>query len=236
MGGRVGERAGTVTNNHKDLAGWLDATFGRVPGDLARFERALTHGSQASANYERLEFLGDRVLGLAMAEWLYELFPDEPEGSLSKRLNALVTGPVCADVARDIGVRPFLGLGKQARDDGAADSDNVLGDVMEALIGALYLEAGLAPARDFVRARWADRVHADARAPQHPKSALQEWAAAHNRKTPVYDVIERSGPQHAPRFTVRVSLGTYASAEAEGSSKQEAETAAARVLLAQVQP
>ena len=236
MGGRVGERAGTVTNNHKDLAGWLDATFGRVPGDLARFERALTHGSQASANYERLEFLGDRVLGLAMAEWLYELFPDEPEGSLSKRLNALVTGPVCADVARDIGVRPFLGLGKQARDDGAADSDNVLGDVMEALIGALYLEAGLAPARDFVRARWADRVHADARAPQHPKSALQEWAAAHNRKTPVYDVIERSGPQHAPRFTVRVSLGTYASAEAEGSSKQEAETAAARMLLAQVQP
>jgi len=235
MGGRVGERAGTVTDNRKELAGWIAVTFGRAPGDLARFERALTHGSQASANYERLEFLGDRVLGLAMAEWLYELFPDEPEGSLSKRLNALVTGPVCADVAREIGVRPFLGLGKQARDDGAADSDNVLGDVMEALIGALYLDAGFAPARDFVRARWADRVHADAHAPQHPKSALQEWAAAHNRKTPVYEVVTRSGPQHAPRFTVRVSLGMFANAEAEGSSKQEAETAAARALLAQVQ-
>jgi ribonuclease-3 len=224
-----------VTDN-KQLVGWIVATFGRAPADLARFERALTHGSQASANYERLEFLGDRVLGLAMAEWLYELFPDEPEGSLSKRLNALVTGAMCAEVARDIGVRPFLGLGKQARDDGAADSDNVLGDVLEALIGALYLEAGFAPARDFVRTRWAERVHADARAPQHPKSALQEWAAAHNRKTPVYDVVTRSGPQHAPRFTVRVSLGSFASAEAEGSSKQEAETAAARVLLAQVQP
>ena len=94
-------------------------------------------------NYERLEFLGDRVLGLAMAEWLYELFPDEPEGALSKRLNALVTGAVCADVARDIGVRAHLRLGKQARDDGASDSDNVLGDVMEALIGALYLDGGL---------------------------------------------------------------------------------------------
>ena len=236
MGGRVGERAGTVTDKYAtDLGGWLAAIFGRPPADLARFDRALTHGSQASANYERLEFLGDRVLGLAMAEWLYELFPDEPEGSLSKRLNALVTGAVCAEVAREIGVRPYLKLGKQARDDGAADSDNVLGDVIEALIGALYLEAGLAPARDFVRARWADRVHADARAPQHPKSALQEWAAAHNRKTPAYEVVSRSGPQHAPRFTVRVALGTFATAEAEGSSKQEAETAAARVLLAQVE-
>lgn len=224
-----------MSEQETDLAGWIAATFDHVPTDLARFDRALTHGSQASANYERLEFLGDRVLGLAMAEWLYELFPGEPEGSLSKRLNALVTGAVCADVAREIGVRPFLRLGKQARDDGAADSDNVLGDVIEALIGALYLEAGFAPARDFVRTRWADRVHADARAPQHPKSALQEWAAAHNRKTPVYEVIARSGPQHAPRFTVRVSLGTFAAAEAEGSSKQEAETAAARALLGEVQ-
>jgi ribonuclease III len=217
------------------LAGWLGETFGHVPGDLARYERALTHGSQASANYERLEFLGDRVLGLATAEWLYELFPDEPEGSLSKRLNALVTGAVCADIARGIGVQRYLRLGKQARDDGASDSDNVLGDVMEALIGALYLDAGFAPARDFVRRAWADRVKANTRAPQHPKSALQEWAAAHQRKTPAYDVIDRSGPQHAPRFVVRVSLGDFAQAEASGSSKQEAETAAAAALLEQVQ-
>jgi len=217
-----------------DLAAWLGETFHHEPVDLTGFARALTHGSQAAENYERLEFLGDRVLGLAMAEWLYELFPDEPEGGLSKRLNALVTGAVCADVARHIGVQVHLRLGKQARDDGASDSDNVLGDVMEALIGALYLDGGYAPARDFVRSAWAPRVHAGARAPQHPKSALQEWAAAHNRKTPHYEVTDRSGPQHAPRFTVRVSLGGFAEAEATGTSKQEAETAAAAALLAQV--
>jgi ribonuclease III len=233
--GRALGSDGTRVLSDISLADWIGETFSHPPGDLAAFERALTHGSQGAANYERLEFLGDRVLGLSMAEWLYEAFPDEPEGSLSKRLNALVTGAVCADVAREIGVQPHLRLGKQARDDGAGDSDNVLGDVMEALIGALYLDGGFGPARDFIRRAWQSRILADARAPQHPKSALQEWAAAHNRKTPAYEVVDRSGPQHAPRFTVRVSLGTFASAEAEGSSKQEAETAAARALLEQVQ-
>jgi ribonuclease-3 len=216
------------------LAGWIGETFGHVPADLAVFERALTHGSQAADNYERLEFLGDRVLGLAVAEWLYELFPHEPEGGLSKRLNALVTGAACADVARSIGAQAHLKLGKQARDDGASESDNVLGDVMEALIGALYLDGGYAPARDFVRRGWSSRVRADARAPQHPKSALQEWAAANNRKPPHYEVIDRSGPQHAPRFIVRVSLGDLAKAEAAGSNKHEAETAAATALLGKV--
>ena len=96
-----------------DLAGWLKTLFGRAPTNLAPYERALTHGSQAAANYERLEFLGDRVLGLIIAEWLYELFATDPEGSLSKRLNALVTGPVCADVARELGVRAHLKLGKR---------------------------------------------------------------------------------------------------------------------------
>lgn len=214
-----------------DLDAWLAATFGAAPRDLARFERALTHGSQAQANYERLEFLGDRVLGLVMAEWLFERFPAEPEGALSKRLNALVTGAVCAEVARQLDVRPHLRLGKQARDDGAADSDNVLGDVMEALIGALYLEAGLEPARAFVRRAWGTRVGTHEAAPQHPKSALQEWAAAHNRKPPAYEVVDRSGPHHAPRFTVRVSLGRLAEATAAGASKQEAETEAAKALL-----
>jgi ribonuclease-3 len=219
-----------------DLAAWIGKTFDHRPNDLALFERALTHGSQAADNYERLEFLGDRVLGLAVAEWLYATFAVEPEGALSKRLNALVTGAVCAEVARGIGVQAYLRLGKQARDDGASESDNVLGDVMEALIGALYLDGGYAPARDFVRSAWRARVHAGTSAPQHPKSALQEWAAAHNRKTPTYEVIDRAGPQHAPRFTVRVSLGSFAEAEASGTSKQEAETAAAAALLARVQP
>ena len=218
-----------------DLSAWLAATFGSAADgagfDRARFERALTHGSHAAANYERLEFLGDRVLGLAMAEWLYERFPDEPEGQLSKRLNALVTGAVCAQVAREIGVPPHLRLGKQARDDGATGSDNVLGDVVEALIGALYLDGGYAPARDFVRRHWAARIDLT-RAPQHPKSALQEWAAAHNRRPPVYEITDRSGPHHAPRFTVKVTIGKLAEAEGQGTSKQEAETAAAAALLA----
>jgi ribonuclease-3 len=216
------------------LNDWIRQTFGHQPGNLAGYERALTHGSQAAANYERLEFLGDRVLGLAMAEWLFELFPGEAEGALSKRLNALVTGAVCADVARGLGVSAQLKLGKQARDDGAADSDNVLGDVMEALIGALYLDAGLEPARTAIRKAWGDRVKMQLSAPQHPKSALQEWAAAHNRRTPAYEVVERSGPHHAPRFTVKASIGALAEATATGSSKQEAETAAAAALLEKV--
>nr|WP_295667227.1 ribonuclease III [Sphingomonas sp.] len=214
------------------LSDWIEQALGHRPADIAPFERALTHGSQAAANYERLEFLGDRVLGLAMAEWLFTLFPNEPEGALSKRLNTLVTGAVCADVARSLGVAEHLKLGKQARDDGARDSDNVLGDVMEALIGALYLDAGLDAARAAVRTAWGDRVRTQgSAAPQHPKSALQEWAAAHNRRTPMYEIVDRSGPHHAPRFTVKASIGALAEATAEGSSKQEAETAAAAALL-----
>ncbi|WNO53595.1 ribonuclease III [Stakelama saccharophila] len=214
-----------------DLKTWLSETFGHAPQAIERYERALTHGSQGRANYERLEFLGDRILGLVIAEWLYERFGSEPEGALSRRLNVLVAGTTCAEVARDIGVAPHLRLGKQARDDGAAQSDNVLGDVMEALLGALYLEAGLQPVRDFVRRAWGDRIDSQTRAPQHPKSALQEWAAAHNRRPPEYSILDRSGPHHAPRFTVRVAIGTFAEATAEGTSKQEAETAAAKALL-----
>ncbi len=217
-----------------DLTAWIEQTFGHRPADLADWDRALTHASRNEVHYERLEFLGDRVLGLSMAEWLYETYPTEPEGALSKRFNALVTGAVCAEVARGIGVPAQLRLGKQARDDGAGDSDNVLGDVMEALLGALYREAGLDVARAVVRRLWADRVHAEASAPQHPKSALQEWAAAHQRKPPAYEVVERSGPGHAPRFTVKATIPKLAEAIAEGGSKQEAETAAAKALLAQV--
>ena len=214
-----------------DLDAWLVATFGRAPVDRNRFVRALTHGSQSGENYERLEFLGDRVLGLTVAEWLYDRFPNEAEGKLSKRLNALVTGVVCAQVARELGVVPFLRLGKQARDDGAAGSDNVLGDVMEALIGAFFLDAGHVAARDFVRSLWESRIDLQAKAPQHPKSALQEWAAAHNRRPPEYTIIDRSGPHHAPRFTISVSIGKLASAVGEGTSKHSAETAAATALL-----
>ncbi|MDR6787026.1 ribonuclease-3 [Sphingomonas sp. BE138] len=218
-----------------DVAAWVGEALGVRPDDPAPFVRALTHSShaagQAGDSYERLEFLGDRVLGLIMAEWLWELFPDEPEGNLSKRFNALVTGTVCAEVARGIGAVAHVRLGKQARDDGAQHGDNLLGDVMEALLGALYRTAGLDAARAAVRRLWADRIHAEDKAPQHPKSALQEWAAANRRAVPAYSIVDRSGPGHAPRFTVRVAVGKD-EISAEGASKQEAETAAARALLA----
>jgi ribonuclease-3 len=142
-----------------------------------------------------------------------------------------VSGATCAEIAREIGVRPYLRLGKQARDDGAADSDNVLGDVIEALIGAMYLDQGLDAAQAFIRARWESRLDDQHGAPRHPKSALQEWAAANRRKPPVYAVTARSGPQHSPTFTVTVTIANAGEAHADGASKQEAETLAARALL-----
>jgi len=214
-----------------DTAAWLAALIGRAPRDAAAFAQALTHGSANPANYERLEFLGDRILGLLIGEWLFDRFPSEPEGKLSRRFNALVSGETCAEVARAAGVPTHLVLGKQARDDGAADSDNVLGDVMEALIGALYLEGGLDEARTLVRRLWSDRVDTQASAPKHPKSALQEWAAANRRKPPEYELTDRSGPHHALKFTVTVSIKGAGEASATGGSKQEAETAAAKALL-----
>lgn len=214
------------------LQGWIEDALGHEPADVARFRRALTHSSVGGEDYERLEFLGDRVLGLAVAGWLYETFPQEPEGRLSRRLNALVTGEVCAEIAREIGVPAQLRLGKQARDDGAVDSDNVLGDVVEALIGALYLEAGLEAANAFVRRAWGDRVSRMDEAPKHPKSGLQEWAALHGRKPPAYTLVSRSGPHHAPRFIVEARIAGTGEVQAEGSSKQEAETEAASRLLA----
>jgi ribonuclease-3 len=217
-----------------DLARWLEENVGHRPADLALFERALTHSSRSEENYERLEFLGDRVLGLAIASWLYELFPDEPEGKLSKRLNVLVSRATCAEVGRELGLAARMRLGKQARDDGAFESDNVLGDMVESLIGALWLEEGFEAASAFIRKAWADRVDRHDSAPQHPKSMLQEWAAANHRKPPAYEVVGRSGPQHAPTFVVKVSIRGVGEAEAEGLTKQEAETEAAQALLEQL--
>ncbi|WP_253343550.1 ribonuclease III [Sphingobium sp. OAS761] len=217
--------------NRPDTDGWLAALIGRAPRDRAAFVQALTHGSANAVNYERIEFLGDRVLGLLIGEWVYERFANEPEGKLSRRFNALVSGETCAEVARRADVPKHVILGKQARDDGAADSDNVLGDVMEALIGALYLEGGLDEARILVRRLWGDRVDTQTSAPRHPKSALQEWAAANRRKPPEYSLTDRSGPHHALRFTVTVAIKGAGEATATGGSKQEAETAAAKALL-----
>jgi len=213
------------------LLRWLTEALGRAPADPSAFVMALTHSSHAGPSYERLEFLGDRVLGLVMADWLFRLFPDEPEGKLSRRLNALVSGETCAEVARALGVGAHLRLGKQARDDGARDSDYVLGDAVEALIGALYRDAGLDAARTFVERAWGDRVLGQRAAPKHPKAVLQELAAAKGWPPPVYTLARRAGPHHAPTFTVLVEVPGRGSAEGSGSSKQEAETAAARTLV-----
>ena len=201
------------------------------PADPKMFERALTHGSFGGETYERLEFLGDRVLGLVIAAWLYERYPSEPEGKMSRRYNALVTREACAEVGRAIDLPRHIRLGKQAREDHANLSDNVVGDVVEALIGALYLDAGLECAQAFVRKHWAPFLDDQKRAPMHPKSGLQEVAAARNLGVPAYEIVSRFGPHHAPRFRVKVSLGRHGEAEAEGDSKQEAEKQAAILLL-----
>ena len=210
---------------------FLEVMLGHRPDDIELYERAFTHSSKSRDSYERLEFLGDRVLGLVMARWLYERFNDEPEGKLSHRFNALVARESCGEVGRELGLPAWIKLGKQARDDGANRSDNVVGDVVEALIGATYLDAGIDAAEAFVRRVWAPRLESQGSAPKHPKSALQELAAARGLSTPEYELIGRTGAHHSPRFTLRVSIRNAGEATAEGSSKQEAETAAALALL-----
>lgn len=205
--------------------------IGYQPENLALFTEALTHGSYGGRDYQRLEFLGDRVLGMIIADALYSAFPGESEGQLSARLNALVTRECCADIGRRIGLPPLVRLGKQALSDGGRDSDNIIGDVMEAVIGAIWLDAGLSAATTFIRTAWGERIGQLRAAPKHPKSALLEWSAANRRKPPVYVVDRRDGPDHAPRFTVSVSIANAGEAQATGASKQEAETAAAAALL-----
>tara|TARA_A100001391_G_scaffold48774_5_gene29082 strand:- start:16226 stop:16897 length:672 start_codon:yes stop_codon:yes gene_type:complete len=209
---------------------WLTST-GFAVNRPSLWRDALTHGSTGEAgNYERLEFLGDRVLGLTVAEWLYER-DQGAEGKLAQRLNALVSRNQCAARARAIGAPSHIRLGKQARDDGASDSDNVLGDIMEALLGANFIEVGFAPTRDLIRAIWAEAMDGGAGRAKHPKSALQEWAAGNQRKPPDYEVVNIEGPDHARKFTVRVSVHKVGAVEATASGKQDAQTEAARLFM-----
>jgi ribonuclease-3 len=211
---------------------FLTQLAGRAPTDEALWLEALTHGSTGAArDYQRLEFLGDRVLGVVIGEWLYALDLGN-EGKLSQRLNALVSGATCASVAREIGLGEHIKLGKQARDDGGQDSDNILGDVVEALIGASFVTHGFDATREMVRHLWADAVSGKAGHSKHPKSALQEWAAGNRKKLPEYRLVERSGPDHSARFTVAVGIKGVGEVEATGSSKQEAETLAAEAFMA----
>ncbi|HMP63157.1 MAG TPA: ribonuclease III, partial [Phenylobacterium sp.] len=200
-------------------------------------ERALTHASVGDGaakvrHYERLEFLGDRVLNLLAAERLMALDPEAREGELSRRLASLVNYQACAEVARDIGLGEALRLSPSAAKIGARESETVLGDACEALIGALYVDAGLERARTFFLEFWAPGFDA-LKAPRakDPKTQLQEWAQGRGLPLPTYEVVSREGPDHAPSFRVRVTIQSYDPEDALGRSKQEAEKAAAQVML-----
>ena len=209
---------------------WLEAT-GFTVVNQARFKAALTHGSMGERqDYERLEFLGDRVLGLSIAHWLYGE-SDAPEGKLAQRLNAIVSREMCAQVARGIDLAQHIRVSKQARADGGLDSDNILGDVMESLLGAQFLDNGFEASRQLVQQLWRPALESGAGESKHPKSALQEWAAGNQRKPPEYEVVDRSGPDHAATFTVRVSVHRVGASTATASSKGEAEKAAAAKFM-----
>jgi ribonuclease-3 len=217
------------------LGDFIRKRLGHEPKDANLFELAFTHSSIGRKSYERLEFLGDRVLGMVIARALYERYPQEPEGDLSRRYNALVDRETCAEVGRELGVPALVRLGKQAREDGASQSENVVGDIVEALIGALLLDGDVAVAERFILNEWEPYLASQRGAPQHPKSALQELAATRGCKPPQYEVVARTGAHHAPKFTIRVTVSRLGDATADGSSKQEAETAAAAALLSQLQ-
>ncbi|NDW54673.1 ribonuclease III [Aliiroseovarius sp. PrR006] len=200
--------------------------------------RALTHGSISSAtrpDNQRLEFLGDRVLGLVMSEKLLADDPNAPEGTLAPRYNALVRKETCADVATQIDLGAVLKLGRSEMKTGGRRKLALLGDAMEAVIAAVYLDGGLDPARDMILRLWGDRIHkveADAR---DAKTALQEWAQARKMAVPKYIETSREGPDHAPVFTIEVQLPDGRAAQAKANSKRAAEQAAAKALLAQVE-
>src|SRR5580693_4731433 len=187
----------------------LETRLGHSFNDRALLERALTHASvgAGAADNERLEFLGDRVLALVIAETLLRLDPAAEAGPLSKRLHVLVSRDSCAEVGRALGIGPALRLPGGETRRGARDQARFLADACEALIGALYLEAGLDAARTAVLAAWAGALDAphDERS-ANPKSRLQEWSAATGRGAPAYRLVSRSGPDHAPVFTIEVAI------------------------------
>lgn len=215
----------------------LESRIGHVFADRELFERALTHssvgdGARKVRHNERLEFLGDRVLNLLAAERLLALDPDAKEGVLSPRLAALVNGKACARVARRIGLAPALRLSGSATKIGARESDGVLGDACEALIAALYIDGGLEVARTFFNAAWQEEFDTPASARGNdPKTRLQEWAQGLGLPLPSYAVVKRTGPDHAPCFTVAVTIQGHAPESGEGRSRQEAEKAAALAML-----
>ena len=211
-------------------AGALEHALGYRFTNAQRLTQALTHASYGPHNYERLEFLGDRVLGLVLAEWLSELKPGAGEGELAKALAALAARDSVADVARRAGIAPHVRVSNKDVALQARDNATILGDVCEAIIAALYLDGGLEPARAFIRRYWQSLLEA---APEtgDSKTRLQEWSQGRGLGLPDYRVIERSGPDHAPEFVVEVAINNVEPVRARGASKRIAEREAASALL-----
>lgn len=214
----------------------LEKRLGYEFTDFANLERALTHASvrkKADNNfhYQRLEFLGDRVLGLAVAELLYEKFPDANEGELSLRLNALVKGKTLAAIADDLELHDFIRTGGDLKELTGKRMQSVRADVLEALIASIYLDGGLEAAVGFIKRFWRERLDTAGEARRDSKTALQEWAHSARLGTPRYRELERSGPDHDPVFTVMVQVKSKPDATGRGRSKRIAEQAAARAML-----
>lgn len=199
--------------------------------------RALTHASVRSSrsarpDNERLEFLGDRVLGLVIAELLLDAEPGATEGELARRFNSLVKGQTCAAVARQLGLGRYLVLSGSEADSGGREKTTILADAMEALLGAVFLDGGFEKARSVIRALWAAEVAGLPAIPVDAKSVLQEWAQGKGLDLPKYVVVSRSGPDHAPHFLAEVHIAGRKPSRGEGASKREAEQAAADAMLA----
>lgn len=201
--------------------------------------RATTHASIATAqrpDNQRLEFLGDRVLGLVIAEALFSADSKASEGQLAPRLNALVRKEACAEVAREVGLGDVLRLGRSEMLSGGRRKEALLADAMEAVIAAVYLDQGFEAARALVLRLWQDRIGAADTVGRDPKTALQEWAQARAMPTPLYEEAARSGPDHAPIFTVTVRLANGETESAVAGTKRQAEQLAAERLLARLDP
>lgn len=212
--------------------GVLEASLGWKFRDRSYLEEAMLHASsRMQASNERLEFLGDRVLGLVIAEALILRFSKESEGQLAPRFNALVRKEACAEIAVEIGIGPHLRMARSEATAGGRKKMALLADAMEAVLAAIYLDGGIDAARDCILRHWSDKIDALEEAPIDPKTALQEWAQARSQALPVYDLIDRTGPDHAPQFTIRVRLQDGRTAEATAASKRIAERESASILL-----
>jgi ribonuclease-3 len=216
------------------LGSWAEAQLGHRFSSGMLLTEALTHSSAGPRHYERLEFLGDRVLGCIVAARLVRSYPSEGEGQLARRYAALVDRGTCAAVGRSIGLSRHIVVDRSARAARVHELENVVADVCEAVIGALFLDGGLQAAEAFVGSAWAPLIRTMSHAPKDPKSQLQEWAQGKGLPMPSYKVVGRQGPDHAPTFVVEVSVQGLGAREASGSSKQEAEKLAAEALLQEV--